>query len=89
MRPAAVLVVVTVVAMVSLSPLIYCNYRVFRDRLSKWFVPRAAVVKVPALGKGMAKPVDQAEGDANPQNAAEAKEYPTQIVHAPSWVKST
>jgi hypothetical protein len=34
----------------------------------------------------MAEPVDQAEGDANSQNAAEAKEYPTQIAHVPSWV---
>jgi hypothetical protein len=89
MRPAAVLVVVAVVAMVSLSPLIDRDDCVFRDRLSKWLVSRTAVFKVQALGEGMTEPVDQAEGDANPEDAAEAKEYPTQIVHAPFWVTST
>jgi hypothetical protein len=72
---AAVLVVVTVVAMVSLPPLIDCHDLVFGNWLSKRLVPRTPVFKVQALEEGMAEPVDQAEGDANPQNAAEAKEY--------------
>jgi hypothetical protein len=37
----------------------------------------------------MPEPVDQAEGDANTQDDAEAKKYPTQNVHAPSWVNRT
>jgi hypothetical protein len=83
---AAVLVVVTVVAMVSLSSLVNHDDRVFRNRLSKRLVSRTAVFKVQALEEGMAEPIDQAEGDATPQNAAEAKECPTQIVHVSSCV---
>jgi hypothetical protein len=78
------LVVVTIVAMVSLSPLIDGDDLLFGDWLSKRLVPRTALFKVQALEEGTPEPVDKAEDDANTQDDAEAKKYPTQTVHVPS-----
>jgi hypothetical protein len=55
---AAVLVVVTVVAMVSLPTLIDRDDLVLGNRLSERLVPRPAVLNVQALEEGMAEPVD-------------------------------
>ena len=58
-RPtAAVLVVVTVVAMVSLPPLIDRHDRVPWNWLSERPIPWATILKVQALEEGMADPVD-------------------------------
>jgi hypothetical protein len=63
---AAMLVVVTVVAMVSLFELIDCDDLISGNGLSQRLVPRAAILKVHALEEGMAEFVDQAERDAYP-----------------------
>ena len=72
------LVVVTMVAMVSLPPLIDRNDSVLGHWGGKWAVPRAAFLKVQPLGEGTAEPVDQGKDAGNPQEDAEANEYPAQ-----------
>ena len=55
---AAMLVVVTMVAMVSLPPLIDRDDLVLGNRPSERLVSRAAVLVVQALEEGMAEPVN-------------------------------
>jgi len=55
---AAVLVVVTMVAMVSLPSLIDRDDLVLGNRLSEWLISRASIFKVQALEEGMAEPVN-------------------------------
>jgi len=68
------LVVMTVMTMVSLSPLIDYHDRVSGNWLSQRLVPRTAIRKVHALEERMAELVNQAKGDAYPQHAAESDE---------------
>jgi hypothetical protein len=69
-----VLVVVTVVAMVALPPLIDSDDLVLGNRLGERPVPLATALEVQALEKGATQPMDQEEGENNPESDAEAQE---------------
>jgi hypothetical protein len=69
-----VLVVVTVVAMVALPPLIDSDDLVLGNRLGERPVPLATALEVQALEEGETQPMDQEEGENNPESDAEAQE---------------